>query len=425
MVTLWFVVYNIFFLPLIWFGFRFLSLFNPKIREGFKGRKKIFSDIEEWNLDNSKSKVIFHSSSLGEYQQAIPIITELEKKNFQIITTFFSPSGFKNSKTLLSDVKKTYIPFDSYSKVKRFFDALKPEMVILMRYDLWFNFLYYAQKTGVKIIIANARYDEDDIFWKVPFVKSIKKAMYGMVDKMFVIDDSDYNNYKNLMKGFKTQVIKAGDSKFERVYEASKSIKKEEVIDPKIIEGKKVFVIGSSWKDDEDIILPVLNKILKYNEEIFTFLVPHEPKETKIAAIESNISTEYPNLKSIRLSNIDNYTDENFVIVDSIGKLMSLYSIAYVAYVGGGLRTGLHNVLEPAIFNVPVFFSNEIKNSDEDEILVEKGCGILVSTRNQFYKDFKRILNDESFYNVSSEGCKYVFGDTLGTTKKIIENIIN
>jgi 3-deoxy-D-manno-octulosonic-acid transferase len=242
---------------------------------------------------------------------------------------------------------------------------------------------------------------------------------------MFVIDDSDYNNYKNLMKGFKTQVIKAGDSKFERVYEASKSIKKEEVINPEIIEGKKVFVIGSSWKDDEDIILPVLNKILKYNSEIFTFLVPHEPKETKIAAIESNIATEYPNLKSIRLSNIDNYTDENFVIVDSIGKLMSLYSIAYIAYVGGGLRTGLHNVLEPAIFNVPVFFSNEIKNSDEDEILVEKGCGILVNTRNQFYKDFKRILNEESYYKVSSEGCKYVFGDTLGTTKKIIENIIN
>jgi 3-deoxy-D-manno-octulosonic-acid transferase len=277
----------------------------------------------------------------------------------------------------------------------------------------------------VKIIIANARYDENDIFWKVPFVKSIKKAMYGMVDKMFAIDDSDYRNYVKLMEGYNTQVIKAGDSKFERVFEASKSIKKEEVINPKIIEGKKVFVIGSSWKDDEDIILPVLSKVLEYNKDLFTFLVPHEPKETKIAAIEENLKSEYPNLKSIRLSNIENYSDENFVIVDSIGKLMSLYSIAYLAYVGGGLRTGLHNVLEPAIFNIPVFFANEVKNSDEDEILVEKGCGILVSTRNQFYRDLRKVLSDEKYYKESSEGCKYVFDETLGTTKKIIENIIN
>lgn len=425
MVKIWFLVYNILFLPLIWVGFRFLSLFNPKIREGFKGRKKIFDDIKDWNLDNRKSRIIFHSSSLGEYQQAIPIITELRKKNYQIITTFFSPSGYKNSKTLLSDIKKTYIPFDSYPNVKKFLDVLKPEMVILMRYDLWFNFLYYAQKMGVKIIIANARYDENDIFWKVPFVKSIKKAMYRMVDKMFAIDESDYNNYLKLMDGYKTQVIKAGDSKFERVFEASKSIKKEEVINPKLIKDKKIFVIGSSWKDDEDIILPVLSKVLEYSKDIFTFLVPHEPKETKIAAIEENLKKDYPNLKSIRLSCIENYSDENFVIVDSIGKLMSLYSIAYIAYVGGGLRTGLHNVLEPAIFNIPVFFANEVKNSDEDEILVEKGCGILVSTRNQFYRDLRRILSDDKYYFDVSESCKYVFDETLGTTKKIIENIIN
>lgn len=425
MVKLWFLVYNIFFLPLIWVGFRILSLFNPKVREGFRGRKKIFTDIDGWDLDNSKSKIIFHSSSLGEYQQAIPIITELQKKNFQIITTFFSPSGYKNSKTLLSEIKKTYIPFDSYPNVKKFFDIIKPDMVILMRYDLWFNFLYYAQKTGVKIIIANARYDENDVFWKVPFVKSIKKAMYGMVDKMFVIDESDYINYQKLMDGYKTQVIKAGDSKFERVFEASKLIKREEVINPKIIEGKRVFVIGSSWKDDEEIILPVLNKVLEYNKDVFTFLVPHEPKETKIEAIENNLATDYTNLKSIRLSNIENYSDENFVIVDSIGKLMSLYSVAYIAYVGGGLRTGLHNVLEPAIFNVPVFFSNDVKNSDEDEILVETGSGILVNNRNQFYKELRRILSNEDYYRESSDGCKYVFDKTLGTTKKIIENIIN
>ena len=425
MTAFWFIVYNIVFLPLIWTGFRFLSLFNPKIREGFKGRKNIFRDIENWKLDPSTKKIIFHSSSLGEFQQAIPIIEELQKKGYEIIATFFSPSGYKNSKNLLPHVKKTYIPFDSYSNVKKFINAINPEMIILMRYDLWFNFLYYAKKKNIKVVIANARYDEKDKYWKLIFVKSIKKAMYGMVDKMFVIDESDYENYVKMMKGYDTKVIKAGDSKFERVYEASKSIKVENVINPEIIKNKKVFVIGSSWKDDEEIILPVINKLLEYGENLITVLVPHEPKETKILAIENNLKSNYENLKSIRLSRIENYSGENLVIVDSIGKLMSLYSAAYIAYVGGGFKTGLHNVLEPAIFNIPVLFANEVKNSDEDEILIEKGCGILVSTRDRFYRDMRKLLTDKEYYQKAGDSCKLVFSDTLGTTKKIVENLIN
>ena len=102
MLKFWFFVYNIFFLPLIWLGFRILSLFNPKIREGFKGRKRIYEDIKGWDLKDSKKKIIFHSSSLGEYQQAIPIITELLQKDYQIISTFFSPSGYKNSKNIVT-----------------------------------------------------------------------------------------------------------------------------------------------------------------------------------------------------------------------------------------------------------------------------------------------------------------------------------
>lgn len=425
MVRFWFFVYNIFFLPLIYLGFRVLSLFNPKIREGFKGRKRIFSDIESWKLDPKSRKIIFHSSSLGEYQQAIPIIEELQKKGYEIIATFFSPSGYKNSKNLLPGVKKTYLPFDSYIQVKKFIDLINPEMVILMRYDLWFNFLYYTKQRKIRTVIANARFDEKDKFWKLVTVRSIKKTMYGMVDRMFVIDEEDYRNYVNMMRGYETKVIKAGDSKFERVYEASKEIKISAVIDPEILKGKKVFVVGSSWKDDEEIILPVINKLCEYGENLLTVLVPHEPKETKIAAIENNFKNNYKNLRAIRLSRIENYSDENIVIVDSIGKLMSLYSAAYIAYVGGGFRTGLHNVLEPAIFNIPVMFSNEVKNSDEDEILLEKGCGILVSKRDRFYRDMKRLLNDDEHYRNVCESCKHVFSDTLGTTKKIIENLTN
>jgi 3-deoxy-D-manno-octulosonic-acid transferase len=424
MLKFWFWVYNLIFLPLLWTGFRAVSLINNKVRDGFKGRKNIFDDIKTWSYTGGK-RIIIHSSSLGEYQQAMPIVNELRELGYNIILTFFSPSGFKNSKVPFADVRKTYIPFDSYSKVKKFLEEINPDMIILMRYDLWFNFLYRAKKRNVKVIIANARYDENDIFWKFPIISSFKKTMYGFIDIMFAIDESDFRNYSELMEGTHTQIIQAGDSKFERVVEASKNIKMDDLLKPEVYKDKKVFVIGSSWKDDEDVILPVINKIRKYEKNLLTILVPHEPKETKIEAIEKNIGDLYSNLKSIRYSKIENYTGENVIIVDCIGKLMGLYSIAHVAYIGGGFRTGLHNVLEPAVFNIPVFYSNKVKNSDEDEILTEKGCGIVIETRNGFYREFRKVLSDKDYYDKLSCGCMSVFKDNLGTTKKIIQNITN
>lgn len=422
MIKFWFYVYNIKLLPLLWLALKILSIFNPKIKEGFKGRKN--QNLQNIIPQNNKKTVLIHSSSLGEYQQSIPIVEKLRELNFNVVLSFFSPSGYKNAKIIYDDVKKIYLPIDTYKNAKNFLDTISPDIIILMRYDLWFNFLYNAKKRKIKIIIANSRYDENDISLKIPILRSFKKAMYSMIDIMFAIDETDYENFSKMMSDTNCKVIKAGDSKFERVYEASKAIKIQEVIDKTIIENKKVFVIGSSWKEDEEIILPVVNKIIRY-ENLLTILVPHEPKETKISAIEKNIETNYPNLKTIWFSNLENYKNENLIIVDSIGKLMGLYSIAYLAYVGGGFKTGLHNVLEPAIFNIPVFFANEEKNSDEDEIMISKGCGIKVESKKQFYKEFRSILKDKDYYECRSGKCKEIFTENMGTTKKIIENIIN
>ncbi|TRZ65891.1 hypothetical protein D4R20_01410 [bacterium] len=423
MLRFWFVVYNVKLLPLLWLFFKIYSFFNSKFKEGFAGRKDIFSRITSHTFIPGRKSILIHSSSLGEYQQALPIVEELKKGNFNIILSFFSPSGYKNSKNTDDSILKIYLPFDSVWKVRKFFDLLNLDTIILMRYDLWFNFLYEAKKRRTRTVIANARYDENDRTWRIPLVKSFKKALFGMIDKLFVIDDEDYLNYKKELKGFKSDIIKVGDSKYERVYEAAKGFNKEEIIGSNIINGKKVFVIGSSWKEDEEIILPVLNKIIEIDSLLLTFLVPHEPKETKLAIIEKNIASKYENLKVIRFSNLSNYKDENIIIVDSIGKLTKLYSIACLSYVGGGFRSGLHNILEPVIFNVPVFFSNAVKNSDEDEFLISKGCGILVENRNGFYRDFRRLLSDDELCKQLSDKCKTVFEEKLGTAKKIVKNL--
>ncbi len=420
----WFFIYNTFLLPLLWTGFRLASILNPKIREGFEGRKNIFNNLSTSNLSSIKGKkVLIHSSSLGEFQQAIPLIEELKLKDYSVVCSFFSPSGYNHSKIPFPDIIKTYLPFDTISNSRKFLDLIRPEIIILMRYDLWFNLLYEAKKRNIKLVIANARFDHKDKFWNWRITSSFKKVMYKMIDKIFVIDDEDELYYRYKLKKFKGEVIRVGDSKYERVFNLFKDVKDEKPLPEKVVLGKKVFVIGSSWKDDEEILLPAIDKALENGVPLLTALVPHEPKETKISAIEKNIKDKYKNIKAIRLSRIDKYNGENLLIIDSIGLLIKLYSISYVSYVGGGFRTGLHNILEPVIFNQPVFFSNIAKNSDEDEILLETGCGILVENKQQFYKEFKKILIDETYRNQIAERCKKVFENTLGTANRIINNI--
>jgi 3-deoxy-D-manno-octulosonic-acid transferase len=428
--ALWFWIYNIICIPFLWIFFRLLYPFNSKVREGFKGRRDLFDKLGK-SLSSLRAgkkntgRVIIHSSSLGEYQQAIPLIDKLLEKNYNVILTFFSPSGFKNSKYVPEGAVKSYIPFDSYFKMKKFLRQIDPAVMIFMRYDLWFNMLYLARKKNILTVLANSRFDENDRTWNIPVASSFKRTLYRMIDRMFVIDDHDEKNYKEKLQDEKIQIMKVGDSKFERVYRSIFSNDYGKSILPgSIIKNKKIFIMGSSWKDDEEILLPAIDKALEFESDLLVVHVPHEPKETKIRAIEKRLD-DYKRISHIRYSQIAGYSNENFIIVDSMGLLAQLYSLAYTSYVGGGFKTGLHNILEPAIFNMPVFFSNKVKNSDEDEVMINAGCGIIVSDTKQFYKEFRQILSDKKLRDEIGNNCKFVFKDSLGVTEKIINNITN
>lgn len=429
MLKFWFVIYNVLLVPVLWLIFKFLSIFNSKVREGFKGRVNLFKELKSKLASYSRHSqtILIHSSSLGEFQQAIPLTDALKEKSYDIVFSFFSPSGYNNSIKYLDNHIRTYLPFDSYWNAKRFLDILNPKVIILMRYDLWFNFLYLAKKRNIFVVIANARYDEESWNWKLPLVHSFKHTLYNLVDMFFVIDDNDEEYYRKEFKKKTDAIFKVGDSKYERVYQASKKIFTEDVekiVPSKIIGDKKVFVVGSSWKEDEELILPVLNKIVKYESNLLTFLVPHEPKETKLVIIERNINTKYENLKVIRLSKIQDYNSENIILVDTVGTLLKLYSIAYVSYVGGGFKSGLHNILEPVVFGVPVIYANLVKNSDENEFLENIGCGLVVNDQFEFYKIMRRLLSDCDYHNSIKSNCGKVFQEKLGTAEKIAQKII-
>lgn len=425
--TFWFAVYNFIGVPSLWLFFNLYALINSKVKEGLKDRRDLFSLLNESLSafkDKNRKKVIIHSSSLGEYQQAIPLIEELRKKNYNIVLSFFSPSGYNNSKINYPEVIKTYIPLDSVSNIKKFLDLTEPGIIIFMRYDLWYNLLYEAKKRNIRTVLANTRFDEHDRTWSIPVISSFRKTLYGMIDLIFVIDEQDEINYRNKLGKENAEILRTGDSKFERVYQSvKKDFTDEEFFPRETIKDKKIFVIGSSWKVDEDVLLPAVDKALLFNKDLLTLLVPHEPKETKLSAIEKEISSKYYNLRAIRYSDIGNYKNENLIIVDRIGLLSKLYSVAYLSYVGGGFKTGLHNILEPAIFNMPILFSNVVKNSDEDEILLKCGCGILIKDTRQFYRYLRTFLDNKILRDETAEKCKFVFKDSVGIAEKIVNRI--
>ncbi|MBV6478092.1 MAG: hypothetical protein HGGPFJEG_00839 [Ignavibacteria bacterium] len=424
--TLWFVVYNTFGVLSLKLIFGIYSLFNSKVKEGLKGRRDLFEKLDKsLSAFVSGKKIMIHCSSLGEYQQAIPLVNEFLKYGYNIVLSFFSPSGFNNSKIQDERVIKTYLPFDSLSNEKKLIKKIMPDVIVFMRYDLWFNLLYTAKQEKVLTVLANARFDEKDLTWKIPVISSFKKTLYGMIDTVFVIDEYDESNYKKKLKTHNVNILKSGDSKFERVHQSAKFENHVSVLPENITKSKKVFVIGSSWKEDEEVLLPAVDKTLKYDKSLLTVLVPHEPKETKISAIEKVLQSRYENLSSIRYSKLENYKGENVIIVDKMGLLSKLYSGAYMSYVGGGFKTGLHNILEPAIYNMPILFSNKVKNSDEDEILIQHGCGFVIENTKQFYKIFREFINNTALRNETGDKCRIVFKDSQGIAEKLVKYILN
>ena len=432
MKNIWLITYNLLFLPVFWLIAKTLSLFNQKIKSGFKGRRELFSHLEVKikTLDSSRKNVLIHCSSLGEFEQAKPIIDELDKTNrYNFIVSFFSPSGFNHSKldsALNSRIIKTYLPFDTQKNSQRFIDIINPSAVLFIKYDLWFNLLEVLRKRNIFSSLVNAVYDEKNFKWKFFLTKSYKMTVLKLLSFIASADDQDCYNFKTLLNG-SVDVQSVGDTKYERISKAKQVAESRTLINGNVLTGKDVFVIGSSWDKDEDILFPVIDKINSngHVEEhpLMTILAPHEPTEDTLEDIEYEIQTKYPHLKLIRYSGLNKYKDENIILIDCIGILMALYQYADLAYVGGGFHTGMHNVLEPAGYGIPVLFGDQ-KLSEDAENLIRKGGGIAVEDPKSLYKNLLHLLkDDEARINIGIKSFS-VF-DSKNEASKKIAKILN
>ena len=417
----WSILYNTAFIPLFWTLLQIASLFNSKIRRGIEGRRGLFEKLER-DISNlsSKRRIWFHSSSMGEFEQAKPIIAALRKKyrDINIIVTFFSPSGYDHSKNYkLADII-TYIPFDTKVNAHRFLDLVQPTAAVFVRYDVWPNHIWELNARRIPVFIANAtmRTTSARLF---PLLKNFHHLLFNNFESILTVSAKDADAFA--LFGLTHPSVEAiGDTRYDQVWQRSADAKKKHLLPHAILKGKKLLLAGSTWPEDEEVLLPAIKKILQYDSNALIILVPHEPTENALEDVEHNIGAKP---RSIRFSNLNDYANEHIIIVDSIGILMALYQYANVAYVGGSFRQGIHNVLEPAVYGIPVVFGPKHTNSQEAMELARRGGGFIVNDQQECYRTLRALLDDKKANTAAGKQALMLVEENIGATERFIQHL--
>jgi 3-deoxy-D-manno-octulosonic-acid transferase len=417
----WFLFYNFLIVPLLYIGVRIAGLSNEKVRRGIEGRKRIFEEliINSSAIHRGNKLIWFHSSSLGEFEQAKPIIEELKKnKGINILVTFFSPSGYDNSRKYPFADLVSYLPFDTKTNAVKFLQIVKPDLVVLMRYDIWPNQIWAMKNYKVPTYLVDATM-KDNSNRKIPFIKNFHKVLFRDITKIHTVSQSDVDGFKEF--GCKDSQVKAvGDTRFDRVYQRSLTARSHNLIKTDLFKNKKILVAGSTWELDEDVIIPAFLKLAKHDKDVILIIAPHEPTVVHLEKIEQDFS---PELNTIRFSFLNNYKDERVIIIDSIGILLTLYTYADAAFVGGSFKQSIHNVLEAAVYGIPVLFGPKIQNSQESKELLRLGGGILIRDKKEAYRNLRMLFTNDNLRKEKGAISYNYVQKNLGATERILKEI--
>jgi|APTNR8051073442_1049403.scaffolds.fasta_scaffold08124_4 3-deoxy-D-manno-octulosonic-acid transferase len=378
------LVYNLLALPLLFIYSKLMSLMNDKIKQ----REELANNYLDIPIKKNK-RILIHASSMGEYEQ-VKYLVELIRKsepNTEIIASFFSPSGYNNLKDKLYYDFKVYLPLDFKTRVKRFIEHLKPDIVIVVRYDLWYNFVRYLNKNEIPVHLINATYTISKSLGKkflgVKFYKMLLKRLSGI----YCVNEYHKSKFESININVPIQLVH--DTRYDRIISRVEIASKNELLN--IVDNHSVLVVGSSWKMDIRLLSDVIKKIKKKHNLIVIY-VPHEIDEKTIEHLRNRIGDHY-----LYSDIIKNQLIDKDLIINEIGLLLDLYKFADIAYVGGAFGSGVHSVTEPAGYGVPIFCGNQhYKNSEDARRLVEIGGLFPMGSTKLFYDKLKELLEDEN-----------------------------
>lgn len=374
------------------------SLWNAKAAKWYKGRKG--QDIGA--LEKFSQSIWFHCASVGEFEQARPLIELIRKRTAEkIVLSFFSPSGYEMHRNYSNVDAVFYLPLDTKQSMKRLVSVLNPKVFVLVKYELWVNLLMELNNKKIPLVMVSARFRESHFIFK-PWA-GIYRQVLKSFEHIFVQDAKS----EELLRSFAiTRVSVAGDTRFDRVLAVASSSNGPDIGKA----SKPLIVAGSTWPEDDDLLLKAM---LTHRSQFQLVIVPHELHENHIGKLLAN--------KALR---VGRYTtgsrlneDLDVLVFDVVGALSYVYRKAYIAYVGGGFGKGIHNLLEPAVYGLPVVFGPNNKKFIEAQELQNLGVGIEVRKPIEVSNALSSLLSAELHEALSMKAKAYIL-ESAGASEK-------
>ena len=394
---------------------KLVALFSPKVKLFVNGRKEVFPILQSKLNPNDKS-IWFHAASLGEYEQGLPVIEKIKVQfpNHKIVVTFFSPSGYEVRKNNTVADATVYLPLDTKSNAQKFIKTINPELVFFIKYEYWPNYLNELRKQNIKTYLISGIFREKQAFfkWYGGFYRNALKTF----DYFFVQNESSKNLIQSI--GFNNVKI-SGYTRFDRVVSILERDNSLDFIE-QFKDNKTTIVIGSSWPKDENLLVNYINNA---SDDIKFIIAPHNIKSEQIANLKSQITKStilFSEKNNIDLSNF------NIFIIDTIGILTKIYSYADIAYVGGGFgNPGVHNILEPATFGIPIIIGPNYSHFAEAIALVhQEGC-VSISNQNELNEALDNLVFNEDVRHEKGHICSTFVQMNKGATEVILNHTEN
>ena len=412
------MIYNLI-IYLYLLGVAVYSRFNEKVRKMWRGEREAFRILRE-KVDPNAKYVWFHAASLGEFEQGRPLMERLRKDHpeYKILLTFFSPSGYEVRKNYEGADIICYLPLDTITNARRFLRTVRPVMAFFIKYEFWYNYLHILKHRNIPVYSVSSIFRPEQVFFKW------YGRQYGRVLKCFTHFFVQNEISKDLLEKIHiTNVTVVGDTRFDRVLQIKEVAKYLPIVET-FKQDTQVFVAGSSWPPDEAIFIPYFNK----HPEWKMIIAPHVIGEDHLRQIEKLLEgrkvMRYSSLTEADLpSKKAELQAADVLIIDCFGLLSSIYHYGEIAYVGGGFGVGIHNVLEAAVWDVPVFFGPNNQRFQEAQGLKAAGGGFDFETAEAFTRQMDVFLTDAEQLRIAGvQAGKFVQG-LAGATEKVLSSV--
>lgn len=419
---IWNFLYNYFVVPLGVFFFVVFSVFSKKMKAGVRGRRKTFSEIRNLRRIYPDRKLfLLHSASLGEYEQVKPVVKGIKEKDKSIITvvSFTSPSGYEHADKIPEVDLYIYLPFDIKTRIISFLEILKPEKIIFVTYELWPNLLQVAKSKNIKTYLISARIRKGSHKWRF-YIKSYFANLYCSLDYIYTVSDMDKEELINRTGKSDMNILTLGDTRYDQVIQRAELRSNKNI--PKLFNSGFVFIAGSVWEQDLEVITTPLVQLIKSNEDMRLIIAPHETDDLHVMPIVNAFLRQ--GIQVSRFTKIDKGCNHRVLIVDTIGVLAELYHQSDMAFVGGSFKGAIHNVMEPAVAGIPVLFGPKYHNSREAEKLVEFGGGFCCENSLEFHVLINKLTSDNKNYQKVAKASRDVIFNNKGAAEKTVNQIL-